>query len=1304
MAKRIKKKKSKKKLSFLESKLQKDVKLCVPSSLIRKCYEDRFRDAMKSKCWLPEHYTCCECGKNYAELAVTTDEGYLCLICASEKEEFEKELTKNVFENPTIQEWQLRDLTEPLDDPAELLRDIVKAIIMDIDENILVMDESSDYKNYEIKEEDLSFDSYITKHYRANATIPTPPKIIRDMFPKLVRSGIYGVHAFDIVNKDPMEIAMKITDTESSLQVLKYYNWDKIFKEAFPQFKNKTHLYSYIFALIAPYLFYSAIANQIGQLPDFSSIDMLILGGEWSGESININQEMYKDFIYLNTDKPLDDSTRGVFSRFWMYKQKMVKPYAPITKAHIAYTLFNTGWDIKTMWGQDVVKHSFLYKHFDRLYNKNEGRLISDNEQQPDIEMWWKLFIEDEDVHPKIRMGALDGNQVGKIPRDTRFVVTENGDQRLCKEKKGMTLTEDEDNFHNWETGENNCNPYDNIIWNDYLLKLFPTAPEPIEMDSNEFRKWSQKLNLSSATGFIEWRMTAEGKKNFPRKNNPYTNEFGKPLYCPISKEVTVQNYLELLQDKYVDAYKGDNKRGKKSFWGWLFNFEDKARTREDLLEFLDWVEANIDMIKTMKQGELVGILHKAGVLQVGDEMWEKVKKAIINLTVGNLWELKNEIAEFRFGSQATPPKVERQKQEKTEREQRVTDPNNRKKLLLEQESFNINNIFSNSSSLTPPKDPVLFNTWVEMIVRSLWEQVMIDDKNLAKVKEIIKYSALNEVQSEVRMRFLEEFEEVDEVTDDIRNESGMNHKINQKYGMWLIKNQHVLFCMDRTGSGKTFMGLSAAIEQKSKLCLVICTKTIIPHWMKEIQKVIPTAKVTSGFDLDKNENPLHDRDEPMHFHLINYDKFSQKDKENGLSNTQKFLKELEKRGWIGKKAIQGSINKSKKKRMDFVILDEVHNIKYNEDYTELSDVTKGIADASQTRIHIQELIEKLRGKNKSDWRKFIKHKKDKMRPPFNLVMLSATPVINSLAEAKDLLKLLTGKDYPALSVHATPMNAYLLHNEYSVFSMRSRKNFNVKVTGLSAEEAETFEVNPRLEIDEINELDFLSAEQICTDARLERIVELCKTQKEQSSEQKKSIVFLSTFVGGKGEETAIADKIKNALEKSGMTAGFFIGENAQRGWDRTVAKGGLIDYSKKNKDGSYFNPFVQGDLDVLICSKSVAEGYDGLQKVCNNLIFNGIPWTWAEVEQITGRLDREGQKEKEMHVHLLFCKIDGYEYDKKVKWDRITMKSQFQNCVVDGVIPTLENNKTKLEGFSEMKQYLTNKRRQSTKQQELKL
>ena len=1304
MAKRVKKK-SKKKLSFLEKHLESDLKKCAPSSLIRECYEHRFRDAMKANRWLPEHYVCSECGKNYSELAVVLDKGYLCLFCASEKEEYKKELKRNVFDNVTLQDWQIRDLTEPLEDPAILLRDIVKAMVLDINDGFLVMDESSEYKEYEITEDDFAFDSFITKHYRAKATLPKPPKSILELIPKLIRSGIYGKYAFDVINKDPMEQAIRITETENSLQVLRYYNWDKIFKEAFPQFKNKTYLYSYIFALIAPYLFYVAISYQIGQLLDFSSLDVLIMGNQWDGETPEINQEMYRDFQYLNTDRPLDDNTKGVFANFWMYKQKMVRPYAPVTKAHIANVLLNTGWDIKTMWGQDVVEHSFLYKHFDKLYIQKEGVLISDREQKSNIEYWWNLFIEDEDVHPQIRMGALDAKQIGKIPHDARFVVTENGDQRLCRTKgKDESLSAIEDNFHDWDTGENNCNPYDNIIWNDYLLKLFPVAPEPEEMDSNEFRKWAKKLNLSSSTGFIEWRTTAEGKKNFPRKNNPYTNEFGKPLYCPTSKEFAVDNYLELLQDKYVDAYNGDEKKGKKSFWGWLFNFEDKARTREDLLKFLDLVEANIEMMKTMKQGQLVGILHKAGVLQVGDEMWEKVKKAIINLTVGNLWELKNEIAEFRFGSQATPPKVERQKQQKTEREQKVTDPNNRKKLLLEQESFNINNIFSNSSTLIPSEDPVLFNTWVEMVVRSLWEQVMIDDKNLAKVKEIIKYSSLNEFQSEVRMRFLEEFEDVNEVADGIRNESGMKHKINQKYGMWLIKNQHVLFCMDRTGSGKTFMGLSAAIEQKSKLCLVICTKTIIPHWMKEIQKVIPTAKVTSGFDLDKNENPLHDRDEQMHFHLINYDKFSQKDKENGLSNTQKFLKELEKRGWIGKKAIQGSINKSKKKRMDFVILDEVHNIKYNEDYTELSDVTKGIADASQTRIHIQELIEKLRGKNKSDWRKYMKHKKDKMRPPFNLVMLSATPVINSLAEAKDLLKLLTGKDYPALSVHATPMNAYLLHNEYSVFSMRSRKNFNVKVTGLSADEAETFEANPGLDIDEINELDFLGAEQICTDARLERIVELCRTQKEQSSEQKKSIVFLSTFVGGKGEETAIADKIKNALEESGMTAGFFIGENAQRGWDRTVAKGGLIDYSKKNKDGSYFNPFVQGDLDVLICSKSVAEGYDGLQKVCNNLIFNGIPWTWAEVEQITGRLDREGQKEKEMHVHLLFCNIDGYEYDKKVKWDRITMKSQFQNCVVDGVIPTLENNKTKLEGFAEMKQYLANKRKQATKKQELKL
>ena len=54
MAKRVKKK-SKKKLSFLKKHLESDLKKCAPSSLIRECYEHRFRDAMKANRWLPEH-------------------------------------------------------------------------------------------------------------------------------------------------------------------------------------------------------------------------------------------------------------------------------------------------------------------------------------------------------------------------------------------------------------------------------------------------------------------------------------------------------------------------------------------------------------------------------------------------------------------------------------------------------------------------------------------------------------------------------------------------------------------------------------------------------------------------------------------------------------------------------------------------------------------------------------------------------------------------------------------------------------------------------------------------------------------------------------------------------------------------------------------------------------------------------------------------------------------------------------------------------------------------------------------------
>ena len=53
---------------------------------------------------------------------------------------------------------------------------------------------------------------------------------------------------------------------------------------------------------------------------------------------------------------------------------------------------------------------------------------------------------------------------------------------------------------------------------------------------------------------------------------------------------------------------------------------------------------------------------------------------------------------------------------------------------------------------------------------------------------------------------------------------------------------------------------------------------------------------------------------------------------------------------------------------------------------------------------------------------------------------------------------------------------------------------------------------------------------------------------------------------------------------------------------------------------------FKDGKAQVLIASRPVAVGVDELQYDCNRLIFNTLPWTHAQYEQLIGRLDRIGQ------------------------------------------------------------------------------
>ena len=108
----------------------------------------------------------------------------------------------------------------------------------------------------------------------------------------------------------------------------------------------------------------------------------------------------------------------------------------------------------------------------------------------------------------------------------------------------------------------------------------------------------------------------------------------------------------------------------------------------------------------------------------------------------------------------------------------------------------------------------------------------------------------------------------------------------------------------------------------------------------------------------------------------------------------------------------------------------------------------------------------------------------------------------------------------------------------------------------------------------------------------------------------------------------------------------------------------------------------------MLIASKPISVGVDGLQEVCNNLIINTLPWTNAHYQQLVGRFVRRGQQKDTVQVHIIKSSINGYPYDERLKWNRIRWKRSLSDCVTDGVMP-LKNLVSVAEAAKELKNWL---------------
>lgn len=295
------------------------------------------------------------------------------------------------------------------------------------------------------------------------------------------------------------------------------------------------------------------------------------------------------------------------------------------------------------------------------------------------------------------------------------------------------------------------------------------------------------------------------------------------------------------------------------------------------------------------------------------------------------------------------------------------------------------------------------------------------------------------------------------------------------------------------------------------------------------------------------------------------------------------------------------------KQKIDFIVLDEIHFSKVTQDETK-----------SDRRENLEFLLTLERKKN----------------PNLKILGLSATPVVNNIREGKSLLELMSGKIYDDISTKPTVPNAVTLYEKIIINSIRQKPDY--KISEIINEIDVDAERPTGTSLAELNSRP-LAIEQYLTDARIPEIIKRINGQ---------TIIYTEYVGTAIPKKPSILEKIGDAVKEKGYSYGFYTGD-----------------------DHTGLERFLEKKIQVLIASRPISTGIDGLQSVCTNLIFNTLPWTHALYKQIIGRIVRTGQGKNKVNIHHIKASIGGYEYDV-MKLNRLKFKRTLADCAVDGLLP----------------------------------
>lgn len=310
--------------------------------------------------------------------------------------------------------------------------------------------------------------------------------------------------------------------------------------------------------------------------------------------------------------------------------------------------------------------------------------------------------------------------------------------------------------------------------------------------------------------------------------------------------------------------------------------------------------------------------------------------------------------------------------------------------------------------------------------------------------------------------------------------------------------------------------------------------------------------------------------------------------------------------------------------RVDAVVYDEIHMAKATD-----------TAAMSQRRERLMKFTDRAGKANES----------------LVVIGASATPVVNNLEEAQSLLRLVEGPGSKKFNTKPTLKNAAAAHHRLASAGVRHMPTYEAKLT--RTDDVVDVSANLNKIQEQVNYYRNKSgtAKSPVHAAMMEKALLPYKIPK-----------IVANIKAASGPSVVYTEYVKEmvtpmreAFEKEGLRVGSYTGTESDADRKATLKK------------------FRNGEYDVLIGSKPIATGVDGLQHISNNCIVASMAWTAAQDDQMVGRFMRRGQQRDVNVTYILTEAKVGearWSWCKDNRQKRVHFKRDIANAAVDGVLP----------------------------------